>query len=74
MPQEEPIAAPEVISLPDFLRRLSEDLRSNSELDQDVVAILETHLISVEPNKKSGAAAADAIERLAIRRAEADHA
>lgn len=74
MPQEAPDATPEVIPLPDFLRKLSEDLRANAMLDQEVVSILDTHLINVDPNKKSGAAAADAIEKLAIQRAEAEHA
>ncbi len=73
MPQDEQ-AAPEVVPLPNFLRTLAEGLRANGQLDQELVAILETHLINVEPNDNSGAAAANAIEKLAVKRAEADHA
>lgn len=73
MPQDEQ-AAPEIAPLPDFLRTLAEGLRANAQLDQELVAILETNLINVEPTKESGAAAANVIERLAAQRAEADHA
>jgi hypothetical protein len=62
------------VTLPDFLHKLAKGLRENTELDQDLVAILESHLINAEPNDKSGVAAANAIEKLAIQRAEGNHA
>lgn len=74
MPQENSGTPAEVVSLPDFLRKLSEDLQNNAALDQEVVSILNTHVINVEPNKKSGTLVADAIEKLAAHRAEANHA
>ena len=74
MPQDDHAAAPDVVPLSDFLRTLSEGLRANTDLDQELVAILETHLINVEANDKSGVAAANAIEKLAIQRAGTEHA
>lgn len=74
MPQDEQAAAPEVTPLPEFLTKLAQDLRANEQIDKDLIAILETQIINVERHDKSGAAAANAIEQLAVRRVEADHA
>jgi len=73
MPHDEQ-AAPEVVPLPDFLTKLAQDLRANAEIDKDLVTIMETHLINVERHDKAGAAAANAIEQLAVQRVEPDHA
>lgn len=74
MPQDEQAAAPEVLPLPDFLTKLSQDLRANAEIDKDLITILEAKIINVERHDKAGAAAANAIEQLAVQRVEADHA
>ena len=73
MPMDEPNSAPEVIPLPDFIRKLSEGLRANAALDQDMVTILNTHLIEAEINDRSVEAAASAIEKLATDRSEKKH-